>query len=80
LKAAKRRLSIRVWFGTKRYWIWFQQEVKMNQKEQTELKSDYIYVKDEQGVEYVCRIHDLKRTDSLTEEEKAVCMVPPGDG
>lgn len=39
----------------------------------------YVYVKDEQGVEYVCRISDLKRLDAMTEEEKADCMQTPGD-
>ena len=41
-------------------------------------KSKYVYVKDNEGTEYVCRLEDLKRPDELTEEEKAGCMVPPG--
>jgi hypothetical protein len=42
-------------------------------------KETYVYVKDEKGVVYVCRAGDLKRPDELTEEEKASCMMPPGD-
>ncbi|MEJ2038725.1 MAG: hypothetical protein P8X55_07295 [Desulfosarcinaceae bacterium] len=39
----------------------------------------YVYVKDSQGVEYVCRLSDLKKIDELSEEEKSKCMNPPGD-
>lgn len=39
----------------------------------------YVYVKDSDGVQYVCKLSDLKRPDKLTEEEKAKCMNPPGD-
>jgi hypothetical protein len=39
----------------------------------------YVYVKDENGIEYVCRLEDLKRVDQLSEEEKDKCMNPPGD-
>ncbi|MFP4350535.1 MAG: hypothetical protein ACOC3W_07165 [Thermodesulfobacteriota bacterium] len=39
---------------------------------------NYVYVKDSQGVEYVCRLQDLKKAEELTEEEKEKCMVPPG--
>ena len=46
-------------------------------KEETK-KPSYVYVKDSQGVEYVCRLEDLKKVDELSEEEKAKCMVPPG--
>jgi hypothetical protein len=35
-------------------------------------------VKDEKGVQYVCKLEDLKKVDELSEEEKAKCMVPPG--
>ena len=42
-------------------------------------KKTYVYVKDSDGVEYVCRMEDLKRPDELTEAEKANCMAPPGD-
>ena len=41
-------------------------------------KGKYVYVKDSEGTEYVCRLEDLKRPDELTEDEKAGCMVPPG--
>jgi hypothetical protein len=39
----------------------------------------YVYVKDEKGIEYVCKLEDLKRADQLSEEEKEKCMNPPGD-
>ena len=39
----------------------------------------YVYVKDKDGIEYVCRLEDLKRVDQLSEEEKDKCMNPPGD-
>lgn len=42
-------------------------------------KQSYVFVKDSDGVEYICRLEDLKRADELTEEEKAKCMAPPGD-
>jgi hypothetical protein len=42
-------------------------------------KKSYVYVKDNDGVEYVCRVEDLKKIDELSEEEKAKCMAPPGD-
>jgi len=42
-------------------------------------KKSYVYVKDSDGVEYVCRMEDLKKADELSEEEKAKCMAPPGD-
>jgi len=47
------------------------------QKQKT--KESYVYVKDRDGVEYVCRLEDLKKADELTEEEKAKCMAPAGD-
>jgi len=42
-------------------------------------KKAYVYVKDQDGVEYVCRMEDLKKVDELSEEEKAKCMAPQGD-
>lgn len=42
-------------------------------------KSNYVYVKDSDGVQYICRLEDLKKVDELSEEEKAKCMAPPGD-
>lgn len=51
----------------------------MAEKEKSETKKKYVYVKDEKGIEYVCRLEDLKRADQLTEEEKDKCMSPPGD-
>ncbi len=41
-------------------------------------KPKYVYVKDSDGVEYVCRLEDLKKLEELSEEEKSKCMVPPG--
>lgn len=49
----------------------------MTQKE--EKKKKYVYVKDAEGIEYVCRLEDLQRADQLSEEEKEKCMSPPGD-
>ncbi len=47
-------------------------------KEKEPKKPSYVHVKDSQGVEYVCRLEDLKKLDEMSEEEKAKCMVPPG--
>lgn len=52
----------------------------MEKNRPTGLKSEYTYVKDENGVVYICNVKDLKKPDELTEEEKASCMIPPGDG
>jgi hypothetical protein len=51
----------------------------MGQEAAKKTKKTYVYVKDSDGVEYVCRMEDLKKADELTEEEKAKCMAPPGD-
>lgn len=51
----------------------------MTQEEARKSKKKYVYVKDAEGIEYVCRLEDLKRVDQLTEEEKEKCMNPPGD-
>ena len=51
----------------------------MTNKENQGRKSPYVYVKDSEGVEYICRIEDLKKVDELSEEEKSKCMAPPGD-
>lgn len=51
----------------------------MTQKESKETQKKYVYVKDAEGIEYVCRLEDLKRADELSEEEKEKCMSPPGD-
>jgi hypothetical protein len=51
----------------------------MSQEDKQKPKSAYVYVKDSDGVQYVCRMEDLKKVDELTEEEKAKCMAPPGD-
>ena len=50
----------------------------MENNKKNQAKSSYVYVKDEQGVQYVCRLEDLKKPNELSEEEKANCMVPPG--
>jgi hypothetical protein len=50
----------------------------MSQEEKPKEKK-YVYVKDDKGIEYVCRLEDLKRADQLSEEEKDKCMSPPGD-
>jgi hypothetical protein len=50
----------------------------MAEKEEKSKKEQYVYVKDSQGVEHVCRLEDLKKFEELTEEEKENCMVPPG--
>ncbi len=51
----------------------------MAQEEGPKKKKKYVYVKDENGIEYVCRLEDLKRADTLSEDEKDKCMSPPGD-
>jgi hypothetical protein len=51
----------------------------MTQEEKPKNKKKYVYVKDAEGIEYVCRLEDLKRADQLSEEEKDKCMSPPGD-
>ena len=51
----------------------------MEKKDQTEKKKKYVYVKDADGIQYVCRLEDLKRADELSEDEKENCMSPPGD-
>ena len=52
----------------------------MAEKESPKPKGGYVYVKDQDGVEYICRMEDLKKPDELTDEEKAACMIPPGSG
>jgi hypothetical protein len=56
-----------------------QGDQQMEQKQTSQPKSRYVYVKDSRGVEYVCRLEDLKNPDELTEEEKKGCMQPSGD-
>lgn len=51
----------------------------MEEKKSDQPKKKYVYVKDEDGIEYVCRLEDLKQVDKLTEDEKDKCMSPPGD-
>jgi hypothetical protein len=51
----------------------------MTEKESGTPQKKYVYVKDEKGIEYVCKLEDLKRADQLSEEEKDKCMSPPGD-
>lgn len=51
----------------------------MDQKEKGKLKKQYKYVKDSDGVVYICKTEDLKNPDELTEEELKSCMIPPGD-
>lgn len=50
----------------------------MENNTKPELKKAYVYVKDEDGVEYICKLEDLKKPDELSEEEKSKCMIPPG--
>lgn len=51
----------------------------MNDRQKAKLKEPYVYVKDDQGVVYICRQNDLKNPEKMTPEEKDVCMIPPGD-
>ena len=51
----------------------------MAQEKDAKPQKKYVYVKDKDGIEYVCRLEDLKRADQLSEEEKEKCMNPPGD-
>lgn len=39
----------------------------------------YVYVKDDENNVYVCKLSDLKKPEELSEEEKDLCMKPPGD-
>jgi hypothetical protein len=38
------------------------------------LKDRFVFVKDKDGNEYVCKVDALKNPDELTEEEKAACF------
>jgi hypothetical protein len=51
----------------------------MSTEEKPKTQKKYVYVKDADGIEYVCRLEDLKRADQLSEAEKEKCMSPPGD-
>jgi hypothetical protein len=51
----------------------------MKQEKSVKSEDRYVYVKGQDGTEYVCRLSDLKRPDQLTDEEKEKCMIPPGD-
>jgi hypothetical protein len=51
----------------------------MNKKAEKKTTGAYVYVKDRDGVEYICRMDDLKKVDTLSEEDKAKCMAPQGD-
>lgn len=49
----------------------------MEKEKHKKLKDRFVFVKDKDGNEFVCRIEDLKKPDELTEEEKAACFAPP---
>ena len=51
----------------------------MEEKKSDKPQKKYVYVKDKDGIEYVCRLEDLKRADQMSDEEKEKCMSPPGD-
>lgn len=51
----------------------------MSEQKGEKAKKKYVYVKDENGIEYVCKLEDLKRADQLSDDEKGKCMSPPGD-
>lgn len=51
----------------------------MGKEARKQPSAKYIYVKDREGIEYVCRADALKSPEDLTEEEKVACMQPPGD-
>lgn len=51
----------------------------MENKDKAKLKKPYVYVKDDNGVVYICKQEDLKNPDNLTDEEFDACMIPPGD-
>jgi len=46
---------------------------------ETQKQEKYVYVKDADNNVYVCKLSDLKKADELSEEEKDLCMKPPGD-
>jgi hypothetical protein len=49
----------------------------MKPKDRGQFKDRFVYVKDKEGKEFVCKVADLKTPDELTEEEKAACFDPP---
>jgi hypothetical protein len=51
----------------------------MESKDQGKLKKNYVYVKDDNGVVYICKQNELKKPDEMTKEELDACMIPPGD-
>lgn len=46
----------------------------MDEANRRKLKDRYVFVKDRDGNEYVCKVDALKNPDELTEEEKAACF------
>jgi hypothetical protein len=49
------------------------------ESKEAKLKKPYVYVKDDDGVVYICKTDDLKNPETLSEEERNKCMIPPGD-
>jgi hypothetical protein len=55
-------------------WARYRKEKKMGEAKRKKLKDRYVFVKDRDGNEYVCKVDALKNPDELTEEEKAACF------
>ena len=49
----------------------------MEKEKRRKLKDRFVYVKDDEGREYICRVDELKDPENLTEEEKKACFDPP---
>ena len=49
----------------------------MEKERRRKLKERFVYVKDAEGKEYICRVDALKDPEKLTEEEKTACFEPP---
>jgi hypothetical protein len=49
----------------------------MEKENRRKLKDRFVYVKDDEGREYICRVDELKDPEKLTEEEKNACFDPP---
>lgn len=49
----------------------------MENQKRRRLKDRFVYVKDDEGKQYICRVDALKDPEKLTEEEKMACFDPP---
>lgn len=49
----------------------------MEKQERQKLKDRFIYVTDDDGNQYICRVDALQDPEKLTDEEKTACFDPP---